>query len=186
MKGLKHFNLALFAAVLLFSSCAAQDEEQRWTHGLASSICRAGTFELGLCSKAFGEKIMEFRPITSADYEAVRQFLAENGWQNRVADAERFRRMMENANRTVAAFEDERIVGFARALCDDVSNGYIGTVVVAEDFRRKGIGRELVERLIGNDKNITWVLRAGRGSSEFWKKLGFSVSEAAMEKRRSG
>jgi ribosomal protein S18 acetylase RimI-like enzyme len=117
---------------------------------------------------------MNFRSITPADYEAVRQFLAENGWEKRVADAGKFRQMMEN------------VVGFARALCDDVSNGYIGTVAVAADFRRKGVGRELIERLIGDDPNITWVLRAGRaGSAEFWKKMGFTASETAMEKTRA-
>jgi predicted N-acetyltransferase YhbS len=125
---------------------------------------------------------MEFRSIKPADYEAVRKFLGENGWQKRVADAEKFYKMMKNASRTIVAFEGERVVGFARALCDEVSNGYIGTVAVAADFRRKGVGRELVERLVGDDKNLTWVLRAGHGSEEFWKKMGFSHSEAAMEK----
>ena len=128
---------------------------------------------------------MIFRAAEPEDYEAVRAFLAENGWEKRVADREKFRKMMENASRTVVAFEGARIVGFARALCDEVSNGYIGTVAVAEDFRRKGVGRELVERLLGDDKNITWVLRAGRGSAGFWKKMGFEVSETAMEKTRS-
>lgn len=128
---------------------------------------------------------MIYRPVESQDYEAVRQFLADNGWEKRVSDAAKFRKMMENADRTVIAFEGERVVGFARALCDDVSNGYIGTVAVAEDFRKKGIGRELVQRLIGDDPNITWVLRAGRGSEKFWKKMGFTHSEIAMEKRRS-
>lgn len=127
---------------------------------------------------------MEFRPITRVDYEAVRQFLAANGWEKRVADAEKFYKMMENASRTVVAFEGEKVIGFARALCDDVSNGYIGTVAVAEDRRGQGIGRTLVEKLIGDDKNITWVLRAGRGSEAFWKKMGFTVSETAMEKTR--
>lgn len=127
---------------------------------------------------------MDFRSIEPSDYEAVRQFLTENGWQKRVEDKERFQKMMENAGRTVVAFEGERVVGFARALCDDVSNGYIGTVAVAEDKRGQGIGRELVERLIGDDKHITWVLRAGRESGEFWKKMGFTVSEVAMEKTR--
>ena len=127
---------------------------------------------------------MEFRAITPNDYEAVQQFLAENGWEKRVADADKFRQMMENASRTVVAFEGKRIVGFARALCDGVSNGYIGTVAVAEDFRRKGVGRELVERLIGDDKSITWVLRAGRGSEKFWRKMGFTISDVAMEKTR--
>jgi predicted N-acetyltransferase YhbS len=128
---------------------------------------------------------MIFRAANPEDYENIRQFLAENGWEKRVADRERFRRLMDNADRTVVAFEGERIVGFARALCDDVSNGYIGTVAVAEDFRRKGIGRALVERLTGDDPHITWVLRAGRGSAEFWKKIGFSPSAAAMEKTRT-
>ena len=128
---------------------------------------------------------MNFRAITPADYEAVRHFLAENGWEKRVSDAAKFRKMMKNASRTVVAFEGEKVIGFARALCDEVSNGYIGTVAVAEDFRRKGVGRELVERLIGDDKHITWVLRAGRGSEEFWKKMGFTVSKMAMEKTRT-
>ena len=128
---------------------------------------------------------MEFRAAEPNDYEAIRQFLSENGWEKRVADPERFRRMMENASRTVIAFDDERIVGFARALCDEVSNGYIGTVAVAADLRGKGVGRALVQRLIGDDPQITWVLRAGRGSREFWEKMGFAASEVAMEKTRS-
>jgi len=84
----------------------------------------------------------------------------------------------------VLALDGERVVGFARALCDDAANGYIGTVAVAEDFRGRGVGRELVERLIGDDPAITWVLRAGRGSDEFWRKMGFTMSGVAMEKTR--
>ena len=127
---------------------------------------------------------MEYRIVKPEDYELVRRFLVENGWEKRVADKERFQTMMENADRTIVAFDGERVVGFARALCDGVSNGYIGTVAVAEDFRGRGIGRELVERLIGDNTNITWVLRAGRGSREFWEKMGFTASNIAMEKTR--
>jgi N-acetylglutamate synthase-like GNAT family acetyltransferase len=128
---------------------------------------------------------MEFRSVKPTDYDAIRQLLAASGWQKRVADPERFRKMMENASRAIIAVEGGRIVGFARALCDDVSNGYIGTVVVEEDMRGRGIGRELVRRLMGDDPQITWVLRAGRGSGEFWKKMGFEVSSVAMERTRA-
>jgi GNAT superfamily N-acetyltransferase len=104
--------------------------------------------------------------------------------KDRVANEERFRKMITNASRTVVAVDGDRIVGFARALCDDASNGYVGTVAVAKDQRGHGVGREMVKRLIGDDPNITWVLRAGRGSEEFWKKMGFEHSTVAMERTR--
>ena len=128
---------------------------------------------------------MQFRSITADDYESVRQFLSEVGWQHRVLAPERFKKMLEHTNRTVVAVDDSRIVGFARALCDEVSNGYISMVAVAGDKRGQGIGRELVRQLIKEDTGITWVLRAGRGSSEFWKRVGFQSSEIAMERVRT-
>jgi len=128
---------------------------------------------------------MEFRSITPEDYELVRQFLAEVGWQHRVTAPEQFRRMIEKTDRTVVAWDDSRVVGFARALCDGVSNGYISMVAVAPDLRGQGIGRALVECLIEDDPNITWVLRAGRASVGFWKKIGFTGSKLAMERVRA-
>lgn len=129
--------------------------------------------------------MVEFRIPVPADYEPIRLFLSGVGWQQRVADAEKFRKMLEHTNRTVVAFEGFRVVGFARALCDEVSNGYISMVAVAADRRGQGIGRELIQQLIKDDPGITWILRAGRGSSEFWEKLGFQSSTVAMERVRS-
>jgi hypothetical protein len=37
---------------------------------------------------------------------------------------------------------------------------------------------------MGDDPQITWVLRAGHGSTEFWRKMGFTESEVAMERTR--
>ena len=128
---------------------------------------------------------MEYRSIVADDYETVRLFLSEAGWRHRVADPEKFRKMMKNTNRAVIAVEDARIVGFARAVCDEVSNGYISMVAVAADRRGRGIGRELVRQIVKEDAGITWILRAGRGSEGFWGKMGFRVSEVAMERTRA-
>ena len=128
---------------------------------------------------------MEYRSVTPEDYEPVRLFLSAAGWRERVADPERFARMLRHTGRAVVAFDGARVVGFARALCDEVSNGYISMVAVAPDKRRQGIGRELVRRLTGDDSGITWLLRAGRGSEAFWESVGFKPSEVAMERVRS-
>jgi ribosomal protein S18 acetylase RimI-like enzyme len=128
-----------------------------------------------------------YRPIQIDDYEAVRTFLADNGWRERMNDVDRFRAMVDGADRTVVAIDHGRVVGFARALCDDASNGYISMVAVATDKRHQGIGRQLVEHLTQGDVgNITWVLRAGRESRGFWERLGFVSSDIAMERVRRG
>ena len=125
-----------------------------------------------------------YRSVTPQEYELVRRFLIENGWAHRVADPEQFAKMMQRADRSVAAWDGERVVGFGRALCDGVSNGYLSMVVVAEVVRGQGIGREIVQRLMCDNPEITWVLRAGRGSEGFWSKMGFTASEIAMERTR--
>ena len=127
-----------------------------------------------------------YRSIEADDFEAVQMFLAENGWAARVSDIDRFRAMIDGTDRTVVALDGGRVVGFARALCDGVSNGYISMVAVDEKQRRQGIGRRLIEHLIQDDVggNITWVLRAGHDSRGFWERLGFRASEVAMERVR--
>jgi GNAT superfamily N-acetyltransferase len=124
-----------------------------------------------------------FRPIEPQDHLQVRQLLIDTGWEQRVSGPDRFERMIRGANRTVVALERSRVVGFARALFDNASNGYISTVAVAADRRGRGIGRMLVQKLMEVDdpEKITWVLRAGRGSVPFWEKMGFSKSDTAME-----
>jgi ribosomal protein S18 acetylase RimI-like enzyme len=130
---------------------------------------------------------IKFRDLEPDDYEALRQFLSEQGWTDRVSDVDRFRTMLDGTALTVLALDGDEIVGFARALCDGATNGYISMVAVAPDRRRQGIGRELVTRLMSGDNEgrITWVLRAGRDSTGFWTRMGFSPSSVAMERLRT-
>ena len=128
--------------------------------------------------------MIHYRPVTLEDYEQVREVMQAAGLEKGDAEESRLRRMIDNADRTVGAWDGERMVGFARALCDEAFNGYIGTVAVHPDYQRQGIGTELVSQLIEDSPEITWVLRAGRGSAPFWDKQGFAPSSIVMEKLR--
>ena len=61
--------------------------------------------------------------------------------------------------------------------------GLIEDVAVNENYRGKGIGKKLVEKLIGiaTDKKCDkTVLNSSEQNSEFYKKIGFEINEIQM------
>lgn len=128
---------------------------------------------------------LPIRDARPSDVESIRRFLQLNGWAHRTGSVEHFAQLITNSQRTAVAVKDAQIVGFARGLTDGLSNGYLSMVVVSDQHRREGIGRALVEHIMGENKDVTWVLRAGRsGASEFFSGLGFEASTIAMERPR--
>jgi ribosomal protein S18 acetylase RimI-like enzyme len=130
---------------------------------------------------------MQIRSISQSEMEAARQLLVANGWRRRgVRTAEEFAELVGESQIALVAVDGGQVVGFLRALTDRIANGYISMVVVDERFRNRGIGRAMVQEAIGDDPEITWVLRAGRaGVASFYEKIGFSRSDVAMERRRA-
>lgn len=126
---------------------------------------------------------MQVRKIQPEEFEQARLLLAANDWGPRVQDPEVFGQLVARSHVALVAVEDDVVIGFLRAISDGIFNGYISMVVVASEFRGRGIGSALVRQAMGDDDRMTWVLRAGRtGVSAFYEKLGFSHSEVAMER----
>jgi ribosomal protein S18 acetylase RimI-like enzyme len=125
---------------------------------------------------------LEIRTIYATEIEAARQLLLAAGWDRAVSNAAEFRILLSRSQLTLVAIEDGQVVGFLRALSDGIANAYLSMLVVDERHRRKGIARALVAAAMGDDKQMTWVLRAVKEVTPFYEKLGFTKSEVAMER----
>lgn len=126
------------------------------------------------------------RDFLPSDLPAVRDLLLSSGWAERAADPDRLEAVIASATRAVVVDDGAGIIGFGRCVTDRTSNGYLSMIVVDAGHRRRGWGRRIVEKLMGGDPTLTWVLRAGTPESVgFWESLGFSRSSIAFERLRS-
>ncbi len=129
---------------------------------------------------------LQVRPIQPHEAEAAWCLLRDNGWAHRVPSVDVLQDLIEHSQRAVVAVEQDKLIGFARAITDGLSNGYLSMVVVDGAHRHRGVGRALVDAVTGDDSGVTWVLRAGReGAADFFAALGFEPSKVAMERRRN-
>ena len=92
--------------------------------------------------------------------------------------------MVENSQIVVTAWDDEVLVGFARCTTDYVFNGQINNVVVDSRYRRKGIGKVLINKILDSNKQVTYMLRGSMINEEFYRDLGFEeIGRASCRER---
>ena len=127
--------------------------------------------------------IVEYRETHEVDFEQLAALMRTAGW-NRGDDRARLAQQVAGARYVVSAWEGSRLVGFARAISDGATNAYVSTVAVLPAYRGRGIGRELMTRLLADKDGILFVLHARVEVKEFYARFGFSAAEDMMRRPR--
>lgn len=96
------------------------------------------------------KKVLEF--VDRLDVDQTRQLhaLYQGEWWTRGRTLEEVRRMLTN-DHPIFAYADAgsgRLAAFARVLTDGVFKAILFDVIVAEDFRRTGLGKRLMDRVL--------------------------------------
>jgi len=82
-----------------------------------------------------------------------------------------------------------RTVGMGRAISDGVSDAYIQDLVVLPEFRGMGVGKAILERLVGicKERGVCWIaLVAEPGTSDFYESIGFEAMEGHIPMKFRG
>jgi len=127
--------------------------------------------------------MIEYRETREVDLDQLQALLRAAGFGS--DDRARLVQQIAGARYVVSAWEGSRLVGFARAISDGVSNAYVSTVAVLPGYQRRGIGREMIARLLAGKDGISFVLRARADVKAFYAKLGFSEAPEMMWRKRS-
>jgi ribosomal protein S18 acetylase RimI-like enzyme len=127
-----------------------------------------------------------YRESHEIDLDQLAALFNSVGWERRTADRERLAQLVRGSLHVVSAWEGDRLVGFARAISDGAFNAYISTVAVLPDYQKRGIGRELVQRLLAGRDHLQFVLHANESAYPFYLHLdlGFEPFDNVLARRR--
>jgi GNAT superfamily N-acetyltransferase len=109
------------------------------------------------------------------DVDAVHAFISERSYWGRGRPRELQERAIRGSARVVGLYLGREQVGFARAICDCATVGYLADVYVLEQYRGRGLGLELVRELVerGSGAEVRWLLHTS-DAQRLYAKLGFS------------
>lgn len=123
---------------------------------------------------------IEYRELSAISPEMIddmARLYHQAGWLN-PEDSEAFiPNAIAGSTIALGVFDGAKLIGMGRAVSDGVSDAYIQDIVVAPDYRGRGIGSEIVRHIVTalKARGIDWIGLVGEPGTEcFYEKLGFT------------
>lgn len=111
--------------------------------------------------------------------EAFFRLYESTGWNvRRKFTAEQLRVAVSHSFYTLAAYDGDELVAFGRLVSDGIYQCFICDLIVLPAYQGKGLGRELMERLLAHarEAGIAWLqLTCAKGKRAFYERLGFAA-----------
>lgn len=104
------------------------------------------------------------------------------GWPNPPSSSQLLQ-ALQNSSYCVIAKDDKQVIGFVYAISDEVLSAYIPLVEVLPAYQKKGIGKEIIKRLLEQINHLYMNdVCCDENIVSFYEKLGF-IKVSGMVKR---
>jgi len=118
-----------------------------------------------------------YGPILDTPIDQIITLYRQAGWwKSPDADRDHVRRIITGSHCFLVVLENDELVGMGRVISDGESDAYIQDVTVKTNCRKKGIGTQIVKRLVERIEadGLKWIgLIAERNTHEFYERIGF-------------
>jgi len=112
------------------------------------------------------------------DWELVPEILKTVGMSYHEADIHR--KTFSASAAVVFVFDDQRLVGFGRAISDGLIQAAIYDVAVLPDCQGQGIGKQIIDKIVAALPGCNFILYASPGKEIFYEKLNFRRMKTGM------
>jgi N-acetylglutamate synthase-like GNAT family acetyltransferase len=85
---------------------------------------------------------------------------------------------LDRSEPVVSAWDEDTLIGFARATSDGVYRATIWDVVIDCDYQRLGLGRRLIETILAHPcmQRVERIYLTTTHQQSFYERLGFAVN----------
>jgi predicted N-acetyltransferase YhbS len=125
--------------------------------------------------------VITYKVNSKVEAHQFADLIKSSGLRRPVEDLNRLKKMLDNANLIVSAWDGERLIGIARALTDYSYCCYVSDLAVDREYQKQGIGQELiteVQKLVGDESMLLVI--ASPESMEYYPKIGFTKIDNAF------
>jgi len=108
------------------------------------------------------------------DIKLIHDYLSKESYWAKGRSIEAVKKSIENSL-CFGVFQDKKQIGFARVVTDYAVFAWIMDVFIVKDYRGKGLGKELMSRIM-NDEKLQNLQRWGLGTEDahgLYEKFGF-------------
>jgi len=96
-------------------------------------------------------------------------------------DVPRIEKMFAQANLIASAWEEDKLIGIARALTDHSYCCYLSDLAVDLEYQHRGVGHQLIQTVRNQlSDQVSLILLSAPDAMAYYPKLGFTVISNAF------
>ena len=115
---------------------------------------------------------------TNINWDKVVDILQKVGMSYHTAEIHK--RAFNNSYTVVFVFDKEDLIGFGRAISDGEYQAAIYDVAVLPDYQGKGIGKMIIQIIVKQTPDCSFILYASPGKEKFYEKVNFRRMKTGM------